>query len=245
VDPEGVRFPTRSKGLAELRGPTVIGVREDRPVGDSETEDPIDEREPDPPLLLELYLGRDSGLFSTAWSFAPPLRKVESDAAGEPDQIRVVRRSGKDVVEADPDLAVRTLSEGPAPLASHSHGSAALLRKGGVIERDPPLGRGEPAGHDLDEPGLKEVGWPGGVGEELLDLIDSGPGEPIGDRLHGLALPGKQKPEEVGAGIGASIGGSNPRFPEGREGAKELGKTSAPKLGKLGPRHPGKVGLPR
>jgi hypothetical protein len=228
VDPEGVRFPTFPKGLSELRRATVVRIGQDGPMGDLQPKDPIDERETDPPLLLELDLGRDPGLLPTAGSLAPGSGKVEADAAGEPDQVRVMGRSGQDVVEAHPDLTVRALPEGSAPLTSDPDRRVALLGKGGVIEGDPSLRSGEAVGHDLDEPGLKEVRGPRRIGKEVLDPIDRGLGKTIGDGLHGLALPGEQETEEVGAGVGPSVRGPDAGFPERSEGTEELGQLRGP-----------------
>ena len=243
--PRAYRLLPLSKCEAELHGAAVVGVRQHRPVEDAQPEDPIDEGQANPPLLLELGLGRDPGLLPTARCFAPPLRQAESDATRESDQVGMAGRSGEDVVEADPDLTVGALPEGPTPLAGHPHGGMTLLREGRVIEGDPALGGGEAPGHDLDEPGLQQVRWPRRVREKVLDSIDCGLREPIGDRLHGLTRSGKQESKEVRPGVGLGVSGTDPRLPKGREGSKELGQPRGPEVGGRSPRHPRDLRLPR
>jgi hypothetical protein len=91
---------------------------------------------------------------------------------------------GPHVVEAHPDLAVGVLPQRAAPLASHAHGGGPLFGEARVIEGKAARGGGEPSGKDLDEAGLEQIGIPRGVSEDVLDPIDGGFRNPLGNGLH-------------------------------------------------------------
>ena len=104
----------------------------------------------------------------------------------------------------------------------------------------PPLRGGEALSHDLDEPSLEEVRGPRGIREEVLDPIDGGLGEPMGDGLHGLPLAGEQETGEVSAGIAASVLRPCTDLEEVRERLEESGESVVPEAGASRRRHPEK-----
>ncbi len=218
------------QAVTEVGGDTVACIGHGDAAGQSLGKDAIKQFQGDLRLAQWATLRlRNSGPIQTLAVAQPTIGKEQA-------QVQGVMSARADVVDGDGDLTVGLLTQGAAVLPLHTHGAAALLGEGHVVEEKDAFGAGE----SLREQGAVATQQlariPGALVDELLqglvlvsDVQCGGQGNASGERLDALAFSVEEESLQVNAG------------PLRRPSLREVGGEESSIVGKPGQNSRGKV----
>ena len=184
-------------------GVPIAAVGEHRAVRALMRPGPVDLLGSDAPLLSKHDGGRDSGLPTPGRVLGPRLRQVEVKSDAEADGLAVRFLFGMNLDEVHEGLAVVHAFRDAAVLPSHPWALLPLLDEGDVVEHEDPLRGAKLLDHPVEPASLGRAPAPRRVGDERLDRIVLGGGDPGRGGLHALGFAGEEEAEGVLEGASA------------------------------------------
>ena len=125
------------------------------------------------------------GLPAASAILRPTLRQIQPSRDGPVQGLRS-RGIVHDILGADHDLAVALLAQRPRVLLLHADRGVALFGQAGVIQHQHAVRR-TPLDQQPHPLFVQRQRIPGGIGQQMLQLLQRGRGHRLGDRLTVLA----------------------------------------------------------